>query len=255
MRFYFYIRRLLGLNFLTFVVITVGLSVLGLVFMEAMLGRWARLAFPILAVVTFALFLSLIGFSLLQVVLHQRRTRAKQDVAQVWLEQLSAYAWSGAPVTTRPDPSDVRVAYALLNLLDNLEGAEAERLQNLYKTLGFLARDIQIVQGQSSLQERSSALVRLGKLCHPEAIPTLQRELSRRGRPLRDLTFLALAKTHGRIFCSDADLIRRLAPLFKSGGFSKGVMEEALTLMGIRRGLAPALFGRGTTCCAHPDCP
>jgi hypothetical protein len=234
MRFYFYVRRLLGFNFLTFIVITAGLCVLGLVFLEAMLGRWVRLAYPTLAVVTFAVFLTLIGFSLLQVLLHQRRARAKQDVAQDWLEQFSSYAWNNTPLTTRPGPKDVRVAYALLNLFENLEGVEATRLQGLYKDIGFLSEDLRLLQGRSSVQERSNALVRLGKLCHPEAIPTLQRELGRSGRPLRNLTFLVLAKTHGRIYCSGPDLIGRLGPYFERGGFSRGVLEEALTLMGAK---------------------
>lgn len=234
MRFYSYIRRLLNFNFLAFIVITVGLSVLGLVFLEAMLGHWLRLTFPTLVVVTFALFLTLIGFSLVQVALHQRRSRNYYEVPQEWLEQLSALAWSNTPVTIRPHARDARAAYALLNLLENLEGLEAQRLQDLYKTFGFLAQDIQSVQRRSSVQQRSNALVRLGRACHPEAIPTLQRELNLRGRPLRNLTFLALAKTHGRIDCSDVDLIGRLAPLFTSGGFSRGILEEALTLMGER---------------------
>jgi hypothetical protein len=234
MRFYFYIRRLLGFNFLTFIVITVGLCVLGLVFLEAMLGRWVRLAYPTLVVVTFSVFLTLIGFSLLQVVLHQRRSRAKQDIAQEWLESLSSYAWSNTPLTVRPSPKDVRAAYALLGIFENLEGLEAARLQGLYKDIGFLHRDLQILQGRSSVQQRSNALVRLGKLCHPEAIPTLQRELEFDGRPLRNLTFLVLAKTHGRIYCDGPDLISRLGPYFEFGGFSRGVLEEALTLMGVK---------------------
>lgn len=234
MRFYSYIRRLLNFNIFAFIVITVGLSVLGLVFFEAMLGQWLRLTFPTLVVVTFVVFLTLIGFSLVQVALHQRRSRSYLEVPQAWLEQLSALAWSNTPVTIRPRANDAQAAYALLNLLENLEGLEAQRLQTLYKTFGFMAHDLQVVQERSSLQQRSNALVRLGKLCHPEAIATLQRELSLRSRPLRDLTFLALCKTHGRIDCADVDLIDRLAPLFVAGGFSRGTLEEALTLMGAK---------------------
>jgi len=191
---------------------------------------WPLLVFTCVAGGLFCLILSALQF----VQLHLSRRSDEDSLRDElwWSERLLAWAYMGEPTSRPLDRSGIAT---LLTLRDVMHGEVSDRLRDLYRQEGWLARDLHHLNRRyTSTLLRAETIERLALLRDPQALDPLTGQLSHRNQEVRSLALLAIARSVGRLplerYEQSTYSLAVHAALI-SGTFSVGQAQEALTLM------------------------
>ncbi|MFC4456355.1 HEAT repeat domain-containing protein [Deinococcus sonorensis] len=191
---------------------------------------WPLLVFTCVSGGLFCVVLS--GLQFVQLALAHRSAASSHSGELWWSERLIAWVYAGEPT---PRPLDRAGVATLLKLRDAMHGEDSDRLRDLYRQEGWLARDLRHLNRPiSSTLLRAEAIERLALLRDPDALDTLIRQLGHRHPEVRSLALLAIARSIGRLPAGhpeqhSASLAVHAA--LTGGTFSVGQAQEALTLM------------------------
>lgn len=190
---------------------------------------WSLLVFTCVAAGLSCLILSALQF--VQLNLSQRSRSANSRNEQWWSEHLLAWAYTDQPLR----PLDRSGIATLLMLRDVMHGEISDRLRDLYRQEGWLARDLRHLNRRStSTLLRAETIERLALLRDPEALGILTQQLSHHHQEVRSLALLAISRSVGRLPLERNDQSTyslAVHAALTSGTFSVGQAQEALTLM------------------------
>ena len=215
---------------LTLLIIAIGFTLLETHFNPGRGVTWPLLVGTCVIGGLFCLILSALQF--VQLNLSRRSGEMGRKAELWWSECLLAWAYTEQPISRPLDRSGVST---LLKLRDVMQGDASDRLRDLYRREGWLARDLRHLELRyASTLLRAEAIERLALLRDPEALDTLSRQLSHRHPEVRSLALLAIARSVGRLPLErneQSTYSLTVHAALTSGTFSVGQAQEALTLM------------------------
>lgn len=218
-----------------FLLVSVSLLALSAVFLFKTFGTTsAGVAYNLLIIVLLVLFASLLMLTFFQIA-YNTRTRdllaRRRRRLEGWKGRWQAVLQDGE-VVDGLEPNDLDAALALLQLRDALSGKASDEAASRYIAHGFLERDLQVLSTDTHPERRSQTLEYLALLRHPLSTEALLEETKRNEPELRHGALIALARTYGYGRVEPRRVVYLFYPLLTSGRFSKGMVEEALVLLG-----------------------
>lgn len=215
---------------LTLLILVTGFSLLEAHLQPSRGVTWPLLVFTCLAGGVFCLILSALQFVQLQFSRRSDEIISRDELW--WSERLLTWAYTDQPILRPLDRAGVAT---LLTLRDVMHGEVSDRLRDLYRQEGWLARDLQHLNRRStSSLLRAEVIERLALLRDPEALDTLARQLSHRNQEVRSLALLAIARSAGRLPLERNEQHTYSLAVHAAligGTFSVGQAQEALTVM------------------------
>ena len=184
----------------------------------------------LIAVIATAVFLfDLAFFQILHYFVSQNSGQNLQSKKDKWLQIWNEVLWDDKEPPRTKDPL---AAETLLEMADNISGNYQSRFQEIYRQSGLLEVDLRTLKYNKLSEARARALEHLAVIADTGNTNILEKEIKNPVIELSILAFFALAKTYAKAEPDSKRIIELFVPIIESNRFSKGIIEEALVLLG-----------------------